>query len=282
MKKPIVNMTNWELYVYNGRYNLSGVGDNHPELGRDVYIYHTSSLVNSDFEEDVLTYETRNTIYKCPLKYMTMYPYVNVISECKKELARMLKSADNWLDKIIAASACIALDRGKKDAFVKHIMELQQIGEQELTKKEEEENKRLFEVVKQYEDCVYIEVSNVEQGNKLAYHLEDCFGVVKPHVHGGMFQDSVLYMKYEGEDDNDCGLDFRYFPRGFSSMETYSWSDNIKQAVIKNEGSSPLYFNGEAINPGDIKVFTPNTHKQGLMSPDCYNGKSLFDMFGGE
>lgn len=50
MKKPIVNMTNWELYVYKGRYNLSGVGDDHPELGRDVYIYHTSLLEQSDFE----------------------------------------------------------------------------------------------------------------------------------------------------------------------------------------------------------------------------------------
>ena len=61
-------------------------------------------------------------------------------------------------------------------------------------------------------------------------------------------------------------------------METYSWSDNIKQAVIKNQKGHSLIFNHEEIAPGETKVFTPDTHKQGLFSPDCYNGKSLFTM----
>ena len=61
-------------------------------------------------------------------------------------------------------------------------------------------------------------------------------------------------------------------------METYSWSDNIKQAVIKNQKGYSLIFNHEEIAPGETKVFTPVTHRQGLFSPDCYNGKSLFTM----
>ena len=61
-------------------------------------------------------------------------------------------------------------------------------------------------------------------------------------------------------------------------METYSWSDNIKQAVIKNQKGYSLNFNHEEIAPGETKVFTPVTHKQELFSPDCYNGKSLFTM----
>ena len=59
-------------------------------------------------------------------------------------------------------------------------------------------------------------------------------------------------------------------------METYSWSDNIKQAVIKNERSKIITFNYEDINPGETKVFTPEGHNEGLFSPDCYNGKSIF------
>ena len=103
-------------------------------------------------------------------------------------------------------------------------------------------------------------------------------GIVNPGVHIGMFQDSVLYMKYATEED-PCALDFRYFPKGFGDvMETYSWSDNIKQAVIKNQKGHSLIFNHEEIAPGETKVFTPDTHKQGLFSPDCYNGKSLFTM----
>ncbi len=103
-------------------------------------------------------------------------------------------------------------------------------------------------------------------------------GIVNPGVHIGMFQDSVLYMKYATEED-PCALDFRYFPKEFGNvMETYSWSDNIKQAVIKNQKGYSLIFNHEEIAPGETKVFTPVTHKQGLFSPDCYNGKSLFTM----
>ena len=60
-------------------------------------------------------------------------------------------------------------------------------------------------------------------------------------------------------------------------METYSWSDNIKNAVIKNECAYPIRFNGEVIEPGATKLFTLKTHSQGLISPDCYNGKSMLD-----
>ena len=141
---------------------------------------------------------------------------------------------------------------------------------------EEQEKQRLFEIAGKYEDCVYIEVSSVQSGSTLVYHLGDAVGIVKPGVHIGMFQDSVLYMKYATEED-PCALDFRYFPKGFGDvMETYNWSDNIKQAVIKNQRGHSLNFNGEEIAPGETKVFTPVTHRQGLFSPDCYNGKSLF------
>ena len=97
---------------------------------------------------------------------------------------------------------------------------------------EEQEKQRLFEIAGKYEDCVYIEVSSVQSGSTLVYHLGDAVGIVKPGVHIGMFQDSVLY----------------------------------------------LIFNHEEIAPGETKVFTPVTHRQGLFSPDCYNGKSLFTM----
>lgn len=141
---------------------------------------------------------------------------------------------------------------------------------------EEQEKQHLIEIAGKYEDCIYIEVSSVHSGSKLAYHLGDAVGIVDPRVHSGMFQDSVLYMKYATEED-PCALDFRYFPKGFGDvMETYSWSDNIRQAVIQNQKGHSLSFNGEEIAPGETKVFTPATHRQGLFSPDCYNGKSLF------
>lgn len=74
-------------------------------------------------------------------------------------------------------------------------------------------------------------------------------------------------------EDHSFEDDFRYFP-GQYSMETYSWSDNIKYAVIKNCLEEAVTFNQTYLAPGETKVFTTEGHHQGLVSPDCYNGKS--------
>jgi len=304
MGKPIVNMTDWNLYVYEGRYNLSGVADAHPRLGRNTYITHSSSLERFSFERDVLTYETRNTIYVCPLKYMKVYPYRNVVPEHKEKLAHLDEQSDSILDQIIAATARLALQADKvlekedpwmflqvnswealgldadnmDDEMAQKILRLSKEGQKEMAEAKEQEKKRLLDIVQQYEDSVYLEVSKVDTGDTLAYHLDTDMGTVVPQVHTGMFQDSVLYMKYATEDD-PCSLDFRYFPKGMfgDTMETYSWSDNIRQAVIKNVGERPLEFNHSRIEPGETKVFTPDTHQQGLISPDCHNGKSILE-----
>ena len=51
MKKAKVTMRNWEPYVYDGEYNLSGTADVHPRLGRNVYVATTSTLVKASLEE---------------------------------------------------------------------------------------------------------------------------------------------------------------------------------------------------------------------------------------
>lgn len=257
MEKATVNMRNWELYVYDERYNLSGIVDVHPELGKNTYVGYTSDMVQFHLEADVLWYETRNTVYVCPLKYMTQYPYSNVVEEYKTELTHRDQRSQNDLDRIIAVSAKIATNYKEKDEYLEYVKKLQEEGQKELKRIEEKENHRLFQIAMQYEDCIYIEVSNVEQGNKLVYHLGDHTGIVMPSIHSGMFQDSILYRQYGNADHNGCSLDFRYFPKlcGYH-METYSWSDNIKNVVIKNECSYDIAFNKEVVLQGETKVFT--------------------------
>ncbi len=275
MGKPFVEMRNWELFVSNEKYILSGTADNYPNFGRNVYISRTSSLVAHSFKDDVLTYEARNTKYICPLKYITPEPYGDVIPDYKEELLHRADNSESYLDKIIAAIARIALKRELDDGFVKRIIELSEQGQKELKELEEKENARLCSIAKEYKDSIYLEVSNVDRGDKLAYHFGDCLGVLEPKVHTGMFQDSVLYMKH-GHKENDCRFDFRYFPRGAGSvMNTYSWSDNIKSVVIKNVTDIAIGFNGDVIREEETKVFYIDTHIQGLISPDCYNGKSV-------
>lgn len=304
MEKSIVNMTNWELYVYDGRYNLSGTADNHPSLGKNVYISYTTDVVDYSLKDDILTYETRNTCYKCPLKFMNIKPYPHVLNEYKQELSHIDENSDSELDKIIAAAAQISLnneqenkmqmhnmqnnvsdntlsddsepDSTVKGEFAEYILKLVEAGKKELADIEKKDNERRYEVIKDIEDCIYIELSNITGGDKLAYHINGKYGVVEPVLHSGMFQDSILYRKFR-ETKEDAGLDFRYFPMAWGdALETYSWSDNIKCAVIKNDKSRIIKFNGENVYPGEIKTFYPETHKEGLLSPDCYNGKSVF------
>lgn len=274
MNKATVHMTNWELYVYEGRYNLSGTADKHPVLGKNTYVSRTSSLVDYTYADDVLIYETRNTIYVCPLKYMSIRPYDSVVDEYREKLTHIGETSDNILDKIIAAAAKLSIEADpnseKKedytdDELLNRIKELQKIGQVEIDETEQKEGMRLTEIACKYEDCVYIEVSSVECGNLLAYHLGENIGIVQPRLHSGMFQDSVLYMKYASEKES-CSLDFRYWPSGWGDiMETYSWSDNIKQAVIKNETDGLLKFNNTIIQVGETMVFTPEGNKQGLV-----------------
>ena len=112
-------------------------------------------------------------------------------------------------------------------------------------------------------------------------------------------------MKYieDEEDENEVSLDFRYWPmadkddmpvfvmtddghyvevprerkvKEKQEVVTYSWSDNIKRAIIKNSSNILIEFNGQNIAVGETKVFTEDRHVEGLFSPDCYNGKSIF------
>ena len=297
MDKPIVNMSNWILYLYKGEYSLSGTADYHPHIGRNAYVSYTSPLIEHSFNNDVLKYETENTVYVCPLKYMAVAPYRHLAKDALIEHMHLVADPDNILDKIVVASAQMSVIAIKQeyrdtspddpwypkkimeleedyadDPWLKKLLSLQISGQKELGEMQDKEENRLIELACRYEDCIYLEVSNIESGDLLSYHLGDYTGVIKPYLHVGTFQDSVLYMKY-AETDDPCSLDFRYFPR--NGIETYSWSDNIKLAVIKNTLDKEITFNDEKIQPGETKVFTTKNHHEGLFSPDCYNGKSV-------
>lgn len=92
---------------------------------------------------------------------------------------------------------------------------MQKIGQRELDDIREKEEKRLIKIAKNYENCIYIEATDVRHGGVLAYNIQKNTGVIYPCFHCGMFQDSVVYTKY----NNILNIDFRYFPRGYDMFE---------------------------------------------------------------
>lgn len=257
MDKPIVTMLNWQLNMYNRDYCLSGTAEKHPSLGKNAHINHTSKLIRYYLEEDILIYETRNTTYHCPLKYMTIDPYSHDSEEYKEKLTHRDQYSDDALDRLIAAAARIATNTVNTEGLDEHIMQLQKQGQKEIKHMEEEEEQRLREIVMQYEDCVYLEISTLTCGEKLTYHLGSQVGFVRPIYHAGMFQDSVIYTQDGNEEKGGPPFDLSYFPAGIGrNIETYSWSSNIKNVVIKNDYSCDIGFNRELVKQGETRVFS--------------------------
>ena len=269
--KKTVEMTNWMVSRRYGEYNLCGTADKHPKLGRNVFVAYTSMFESCKLEDDILYYETKNTLYKCPLKYMDPHPYDKYDEEYIEKLLESLKE-DDLLDNIIGAE--VELTKGTKNSELSSkISDLIVKGQEEIKHRREKHEQEAINYLKEngYKNSVYLNVSSIGGGDMLAYNVtvddKEVSGVSYPYVHTGMFQDSVLYT---------IGgvLDFRYFPK-HDSIETYHWSDNIERAYIRNDMEYTFIFNGEYIAPGEIKEFNKERSREGLFSPDAFNGKSI-------
>lgn len=129
-KKDTIVLKDWELYVYEGEYTLSGDAEGHPELGIKGYLTHTADLVEARLEDDVLIYDTVDKIYHCPLKYMEREPFRIVIIEYRTELAKKAANPADCLEKVVAALAQLSLENDhifaySQGEFLKHVKELQ-------------------------------------------------------------------------------------------------------------------------------------------------------------
>lgn len=270
MSKPKVLMYQWIVYVYQGRYEVNGIDESHPKLGEYIYITYTTNRQNAYIENEILYFETKNTMYVCPLKHLnTTNPFSCVAPDYLEELAAM--QSDDCVDKIIKSLAEIALVKhtDKKidySEYTLYLIDISKNAKTEYLKNKNKYNNTLMKKAKAYKNCIYLEIKNIDNGNLLAYHIGKELGVVEPYIHSGMFQDSILYTKPNI-------VDFRYFPH-YNSLETYSWSDNIEVAVIKNLTDDIISFNNVDIEPNETKVIDKTGHTQGLISPDCVSGKS--------
>ncbi len=106
-----------------------------------------------------------------------------------------------------------------------------------------------------------------------AYFLKEDGELVDVQIshHVGMFQDSILFCKHGV-------VDFRIFPNW--NMEIYHWSDGLDSVLFENVGND---FKIQATNKRipckkhEIAVVRAEDYTgDGLISPDCVNGKSAF------
>lgn len=257
---PIINMANWMIHTYGNTVYLSGIADNHPKLGINIYVSHTSKIEEViSYDGDILKVKTHNSIYICPLKFLRkdfVNNKIDDVNELQPELYEVITIINELADKNI--------DNTRKQSILNMI----ELGEKELKHKKDTENNRLISIAKNEENSIYLELSSISSGNTLAYNISGEAGIIEPIVHVGMFQDSVLYMQ-------DGIVDFRYFPKG-TDLEIYSWSDNIEKVIVKNMKNYDIKVDKQTIKAGETVQIDNNNYNCGLISPNCVDGSSIF------
>lgn len=116
----------------------------------------------------------------------------------------------------------------------------------------------------------YMELSSVSISNTY-FKYKDKVLKVRGYCHVGMFVDSFLY-RIPGV------VDFRHYEFDFNGTTTYHISDTIKRLVVKNIHTQPVQIDNVVYPAGQttITCITEENHQEGLISPDCVNGKSVF------
>lgn len=241
MNKPIVNLRNWTLKTLHNYYYLEGIADYHPNLGSNVIITQTSNIENGKIENDVFIAITQNTIYHCPLKYIKIDDYIG----------KAHNKEDNILNTILQCEIDIA--KGKNDGIlVQNIKQLMEIGKKELIELEEQENERLIENAKKYENSLYVDIYTLYGGSKGAFYLNGKSKIIIPLANMG-FEHNVNY-----QTNDFC---FKYIPNG-TNLNICKWSENLEYVILKNSKEHIIkVFDNFEIQPKETLVLKREDYK---------------------
>lgn len=252
MENKVINLTNWIMYSVRDMLVLGGIADEHPRLGKNIYLAHTSYILNIDETENhVLECKTLNSVYRCDWKFVNLSPELRLGSY------RSLNC-----DKSVVDTYKLYLK------LVKHRMEKQHeddlqlyydliaIGKKELLDRSELGERNLVDKASKYTDCVYMDVSTISHGNTLAFNIHGESGVIKSNVLPGDYVNTVSYRRGL-ESGLKVGMD--YFV-GSDSMDICFLTPEIKSVVLHNEKLIPIVINGKImIQPDETKILDAST-----------------------
>lgn len=234
-----VKLEKWYLDFYGSDVLAWGYCFGHPRLADGTFI-HTSIVMKAESEEvsKVLRLRTMSgNLYELELGYIDIQP--EVIGKTEECLER-LNIPREYL------SGAIVSVKEKKRKELAWADRLTEDGD------------------------LFLQVA----GNNVVKAFFKHEGRAHPLMvdcHVGMVQDSMLVHK-------SGMVDFRYFPEPLG-MKTYHMSDTIKRLVVENIGSCRERLDGKVYLPGTVEkvTVTKDYYREGLLSPDMVNGKSLMD-----
>lgn len=245
-------LTNWYFMKYAEGVIAEGVVEGHRRLEDGTFI-HTSLIEMVLVKEDRLLMETYSGSH-----YELLFEEIDPkMRERSLEALLQVKSPDKAKITEELFDLCVKLWEEKEARQQKKLEEILQPGE------------------------LYMFTSGVHVQSAYFKKQDGTVIPVGCGVHVGTFQDSVL-LRALGE------VDFRFFPMEWNTvMEPYHWSDGLDAVIIENVGN-PFQFVGTdrriTCERGTTNRIERKEYRgEGLMSPDCVNGKSIMlQMLSGE
>lgn len=226
----------WRLTAGGGCVTAHGIVSGHPKLENGLFI-HTSAVTEAVIVDGVLLLTTRSgSMY-------TLRPE-SIAPKCREETAECLRT--------------FQIDGGFVERCVRAHLEAAEAAGHTLAPGQ-----------------LFLEVVGNAVVRALFKAGEEELLSVRPTVHAGMFQDSVLVTDWEGGK-----VDFRYFPEK-DRLRPYHISDGLTEIVICNLGTTDVAFGqrdtARLCPAGELTVLRAAEHDgEWLFSPDAVNGKCLF------
>ncbi len=246
-----ITLKEWSvIYVPGCDYMLAGTADNHPKLGINARISHTSSVKSFEIVEDVARVETQSNTYLCPLKYLDLWTCLDEPMGEEGNAIGDMECVFNYVRYKLRPSSMTDLFTPDLKEF-EHIDELRRAGARELAAQKSENVKRMMDYAAKFDKSLYIELSSVSIGSTGVYNMDGKTGVIEPEFRTGLVYDSVCYTK--------AGLlDFRYWPyRGpRQDSRVYAWSDGLNHVLIRNLKAMDITFNGQRLRSGIVTELT--------------------------
>lgn len=257
MSKAVINLDKWGLLNCDKFFCAFGIADNHPKLGKDVTVSHTSEILNIEEKDDTYYFETHNSIYVCRLGNISKETHFRLEkTNSRSKIASVYSKYYRYKMYNVARDKNEPISKygiRLKDEEIKEferILELTALCDKEREEKIKFHEAKLIEEASKYSDCIFIDLSSISRGSKAAFNINGRTGIINPCVHLGMFTDTVLYRNTEKMDDY---IDFRYYVK-YSGLETYSWTENIKRVIIHNNKGRAIYFNDKIVIEPDETV----------------------------
>ncbi|MBO5389075.1 MAG: hypothetical protein J6A59_13280 [Lachnospiraceae bacterium] len=244
----------WQVTNYGGVFYLSGVADYHKNLGTNALIEKTSYLVSVEYlDNDIIICNTRNSVYELDWHYVcldVMSDYIGIRTLGETPLEKfyniffdLVNLANNNIYKKFSNNVNITYKEK-----LSRLLDIAYKGKIEMLDMENKHVDELISTVKDYNNCILLELNSVSGGGIAVYNIDGetgRFTVIPSRVN--------YEVNYTATTENSHSLHFMYSYNGYSLSFSFI-KGNFEKLIIHNLKVSSVTYSNIDISSNDTKV----------------------------